>query len=421
MFQKILFERKLVVQKSKLIGKVKISGAKNSALRLLAASLLTDEDITISNSPNALLDMKVHIEMLKRLGKDCIVDNGKLTISYGSELKDELIWEGHSIRNTLLIFGALLARKGKAKVPLPGGCKIGERKYDLHIMLLEKLGAKIWEESEYLVGEVPNDLRGTEIRFPFRSVGATENALIVGSMSKGKTAIWNPHIQPELYDLVSFLKKMGVKIKLKGRSCIEIEGSNYLKGCNHRVIPDNVEAITYAIGAAITKGEVEIEDFPYKHLDVPLIYLREGGIKIYKGNNSIIIKSTGCYALEIVAESYPGIKSDLQPLFTVFALCAPGVSKIVDVRYPERFKYVEELKRMGAEVKFDDGAVTINGVETLKGCRVNASDLRGGASLLLAGLVAEGTTVIANAWQIERGYENIDVKMQSLGGRVKFE
>lgn len=423
MFQKMLKYDTLRVQKSKLEGEVKVSGGKNSALRLLAASILTDEDVTLYNSPNGLLDMQIHMEMLRVLGKECEADGDVLVIKEREDLKTELVWSGPSIRNTLLIFGALLARKGQAKVPLPGGCNIGERKYDLHVMLLEKMGAKVWEEGNYLCGEAPKGLRGAEIVLPIRSTGATENSIIAGSLARGTTVVKGPHIRPEILDLISFLKSMGVKIEVRGQESIIIEGMSDVRGTKYSVIPDNMEAITFAIGAMITKGEIEIFNFPYKDLEVPLIFLRESGAKFYMGDESLIVKGKGaeCYPVEISTGPYPGINSDMQPLFAVYGLCADGESRIVDLRFPGRYGYMLELGKMGAKYQIKDNLLLVYGKSNLKGTDVQALDLRCGAALLLAGLVADEETVIHDAWQITRGYEDVERKLSELGAICEFQ
>ncbi len=409
---------KLIVQKSKIEGTVRVSGAKNSALKLLAASLLTDEEVNISNFPADLSDIKIHIRMLEKLGKSCQVKKDSIRVSSTSDLNEELIWDGPSIRNTLLIFGALLARKGKARVPLPGGCVIGKRKYDLHQMLLEKLGAKVWREGCYLCGEAPNGLIGAKIDLPIRSTGATENGIIAGSLAKGKTTIWNPHIRPEIIDLISYLRSMGTHIEVRGNESIRIDGTDLLHGTKYSVIPDNMEAMTYLIAAVVTGGDIEIEDFPFKHLEVPLIHLRESGTKFFRGDNSLIVRGGDCYPVEISTGPYPAINSDMQPLFAVYGLCAHGQSKITDLRFPDRYGYTEELKKLGGDLQVKGNLLMIKGGRPLRGSRVMALDLRCGAALLLAGLVAEGETVILDANQIQRGYENIDTKIQSLGGKV---
>lgn len=410
----------LIVEKSTLNGKVQLSGAKNSGLRLQAASILTDDELILTNFPNGLSDAKIHNGMLEVLGKNIKTENDKLTIS-GPVTQSELIWEDRSIRNTLLIWGATTAKTGSSKVPLPGGCKIGERKYDLHILVLEQLGAKIWEEGDYLCASVEGRLKGNDIHLPMRSTGATENAIMSASLAEGKTTIWNPHIRPEILDLIDMLQKMGAQIEVRGNESIVIEGVEKLHGTTHNVVPDNMEALTFLVAAAVTGGNIEIEDFPTEHLEVPLIFLRESGAKIYEGPHSVITKESNCYPLEIATGPYPGINSDMQPLLAVYASQAQGLSKIVDLRFPDRFGYASQLEKMGAEVEVVHNQLVIKGGNALTGQEVYADDLRAGAALLLAGMVAEGTTVIHNAQQIERGYENFIEKFRSLGANIRWQ
>lgn len=410
------------VTKSKLEGQVKISGAKNSSLRLLAASILTDNKIELNNFPNGLLDIQVHLDMLKILGKE-IQTFGD--IAYISEIDANtttiLKWEGRSIRNTLLILGALITRFGEGRVPLPGGCKLGERKYDLHVMLLERLGARVWEEDGFLCANIDSGrLNGNDIHLPMRSTGATENAIICASLALGKTTIWNPHIRPEIIDLIDMLNKMGAKIKVFGQKCIEIEGVDCLKGVKHSVIPDNMEAITWAIGSVITGGDVEIINFPFEHLEVPLIHLRESGMKYYRGSESLIVRGGEAYPVEISTGPYPGINSDMQPLFAVYGAISQGESKIIDLRFPGRYGYAEELAKMGMHFRVEGDMLIIDGGTLLTGSIVNALDLRAGIALLLAGLTAEGETSIENSWQISRGYENLIKKLKALNVNTEF-
>ncbi|TCT12851.1 UDP-N-acetylglucosamine 1-carboxyvinyltransferase [Natranaerovirga pectinivora] len=412
-------QRELLVERSTLKGKIKLSGAKNSALRLQAASILTDEELIISNFPNGLSDVKIHNEMLESLGKKIDAVGDTLIISGGIN-SSELIWNKRSIRNTLLIWGALLARKGFSKVPLPGGCKIGERKYDLHQMVLESLGARVWVEDDYLCAESNGRLKGADIHLPLRSTGATENAILSSSLAIGKTTIWNPHIRPEILDLIDMLNKMGANIEVRGNESIVVYGVEKLHTATHKVIPDNMEALTFLVAAAITDGDVEILDFPSMHLEIPLIFLKSSGLNIYEGQSSVIIKGSTSYPLEISTGPYPGINSDMQPLLAVYSSQAKGMSKIVDLRFPDRFGYAAQLKKMGVDTNVENNLLVIKGGNSLTGADVFADDLRAGAALLLAGLVSDGITRISNAEQIERGYENFIEKFQSLGAKIKW-
>lgn len=414
----------LNVSKSRLVGDVTVSGAKNSVLRLMAASILTAERVELFNYPDTLLDVQIHQKMLEKLGKKCTVTEKYLLIEEPSDLQSELKWEGRSIRNTLLILGALVARTGYGAVPLPGGCNIGatgDRGYDLHIMLLEKLGARVWEEDGMLRAEAINGLTGAEIFLPIRSTGATENAIIAGALAKGKTTIWNPHIRPEILDLISFVNDLGANVRVFGQERIEVYGGQDFGSITHRIIPDNVEALTWLVGAVLTGGEVEIHDFPFEHLEVPLIFLRESGARMFKGINSLVIRGGSCYPLEISTGPYPGINSDMQPLLAVYGAKGNGLSKFIDLRFPGRYGYANELNKMGMNCVISDNLLMIHGGQPLKGAMVRALDLRAGIALTLAGLIAEGDTVIEDAWQIARGYDRFVEKCNSLGANVAWQ
>lgn len=408
----------LKVSKSRLEGTVELAGAKNSALRLLAASILTKDTVELYNYPSELLDAQIHVDMLHALGKQTeLLNNSHIKITENSKLSDELIWSGRSIRNTLLILGALTARFGRGKVPLPGGCKLGERKYDLHVMLLERLGAKVFEEGDNLCAEAENGLIGAEIHLPMRSTGATENAIIVSCLAKGLTRIWNPHIRPEIIDLINMLNSMGAKIKVFGQEHIEVEGVDGLLGTKHRVIADNMEAITWLAAAAITKGDIEIIEYPYEDLEVVMAHLKAAGAKFYKGENSLLVRGGTCYPLEISTGPHPGINSDVQPILAAWAAQARGESNIIDLRFPGRYGYAQEMAKMGLRYEVKGDILKIYGQGGgLVGAEVKALDLRAGIALTLAGLSADGETIITDAWQIGRGYVNLIPKLKSLGG-----
>lgn len=413
------------IKPSRLHGTVKVSGAKNSVLRLLAASILSKDSIVITNYPATLLDARVHLDMLRVLGKKCVVTGDRLHIDEPDDLNTKLEWEGRSIRNTLLILGALVARYGYGAVPLPGGCNIGatgERAYDLHVMLLERLGAKVWGEDGYLHAQAPaGGLVGTDIHLPLRSTGATENSIIAGCLARGITRVWNPHIRPEILDLIAFLTGMGAKITVHGQEHIEIEGCEALEGVTHTVIPDNVEALTWLVGASVTDGEVEILNFPFDHLEIPLIYLKESGARMFRGGDHLIVKGSKCFPLELSTGPYPGINSDMQPILAVYAAKARGQSKFVDLRFPGRYGYAQELAKMGLKNHTDGNMLVLDGGNSLHGAQVKALDLRAGIALALAGLFAEGETEITDAWQITRGYDQFASKMRSLGASIEVK
>lgn len=413
--------RVLTASRSRLEGQVRVSGAKNSVLRLLAASLLTPERIVLGNYPDGLLDAQVHVGMLETLGKSCRVESGTLTIEEAQVPDSHLVWEGRSIRNTLLILGALVARTGAGSVPLPGGCNLGDRKYDLHELVLTRLGARVWSEGDRLFAEAPHGLTGADIVLPLRSTGATENALIAGSLARGTTRLWNPHIRPEILDLCEFLRDMGARITVHGQESIEITGAESLTAVSRRVMPDNMEAMTWLIGSVITGGDVEITDFPFEDLEVPLIFLRESGAKIFREGGTAIVRSGRPYPVEISTGPYPGINSDMQPLFAALGACARGESRIVDLRFAGRYAYLDEFAKMGVESSVRDGTAHITGAERLQGADVRALDLRAGAALALLGLRAEGETRIHDAWQIERGYDKFLSKARALNAAVTYD
>lgn len=409
-----------IVRASRLEGSVQVSGAKNSVLRLLAASLLTSEDVSLSNYPSTLLDARIHIEMLELLGKKCFVSDGSVTITENKSLSSNLNWKKRSIRNTLLVLGALTARLGKGAVPLPGGCNLGDRKYDLHEMVLRSLGADVWTENDMLCAEVKGRLKGADIHLPIRSTGATENAIICGALADGVTRVWNPHVRPEILDLINFLNHMGANIEVYGQEHIKITGVETLSGVHHRVMPDNMEAITWLIGSMVTNGDVEIIDFPYSDLEVPLVHLRESGAKFYRNDNNIIVRGGKCYPIEISTGPYPGINSDMQPLFAVYGACSKGESRIVDLRFVGRYGYATELAKMGVVSQVDGNMLRIMGGNPISGAEVTALDLRAGVALTIAALTADGETRVCDAWQVERGYDKFVSKMQSLGAQIEY-
>lgn len=415
---------KAIVSKSSLIGEVTISGAKNNSLRLLVASLLSSGKLTLKNCPVSIMDLQIQVEMLEYLGKTISTEGDTIIIEENKKLKSELIWDKRSIRNTLLVLGCLLSRTGFGKVPVPGGCKLGERKYDIHVDIMEKLGAKVWEEGDYLCAESKLRLKGSDLHLPIRSTGATENGILMGCLAEGRTKIWNPHIRPEIIDMIDMLKAMGVKIIVNGQESIEVFGVESLDAqCVHTCIPDNMEALTFAIAAAITGGEVEIYNFPFKHLEVPMIYLRESGMKFYKSydSNSLIVKKGNIYPIEIATGPYPSLNSDMQPLFASYALFAKGKSKIVDLRFTGRYAYSEEFNKLGAKSFTSGDILIIEGGQKLRGAKTMAVDLRAGAALTLVGMGIADKTEIENFEQVLRGYNNFVQKANSIGGIIKIE
>lgn len=417
-----MYNSRIKVSKSQLNGSVKISGAKNSVLRLLAATILFDEDVVLNNYPSELLDVKVHEDMLSYLGKEINHQGDNVVISQNDKLSTNLEWHDRSIRNTLLILGASVSKYGFGRVPLPGGCKLGERKYDIHVHVLESLGAHVYEDGNYLVAESNSRLKGTDITLRMRSTGATENAILAACLAEGKTRIYNPHIRPEIIDLAEFLNKSGAKITIYGQERIEVDGVLSLGKAMHDVMPDNMEALTWAILATMTNSEIRIDNFPFEDLEVPLIHLRESGVNIYRNKDSAIVAKGSCYPVEISTGPYPGINSDMQPLFAAFASLCKGTSHIIDLRFPGRYAYGEEMNKMNIQTSVQGDLFAITGSEKILSADVKALDLRAGIALLMLGMVAEdGVTTIHDAWQIKRGYNQIIEKLQSLGANVTEE
>jgi len=414
-------EKLIIRGGNRLEGTVTLSGAKNSALKVLCASILTSEKVKIFNMPTKMEDVKVQIDMLKSIGAKVEIKGDMVFIDNSTINRwDVSIDEGRSVRTSLLMLGSLLGRFRKARVPLPGGCKIGERKYDLHIYALERLGAKVNETSDGYIEADCCGLKGAEVEFPNRTIGGTENAILAACLAKGKTIIKNATIRPEVLDLVNFLNSMGAKIDVPGAGYIKIEGVSELHGTTYSIIPDPIEAFTFVIATIVTKGEVKIKPCPTSFIEVPIIYLRESGVNFHLNGDTLkvnTIKRITC--LDIATSPYPGIFSDYQPFFTVFASQAGGVSRKTDNIQPKRFQCAMGLARLGAGVRVIGNTAIVKGPTHLKGDHVVANDLRGGAALAVAGLCAEGETVIDNAYQIDRGYEQIDVKLRELGAEIR--
>ena len=414
--------QRLHVEPGRLVGSVTLGGAKNSALRLLAASILTDHALCLTNYPADLLDAMIHVGMLRQLGKTVTIGSAdSIVITEDRSLDRRLRWDGRSIRNTLLILGCLVARFGEGRVPLPGGCKLGERKHDIHVAALQALGAEVWNEDEDLCAVAPNGLVGTDVHLRLRSTGATENSILMATLARGTTRIWNPHVRPEILDLIAMLRSMGAEITVFGQQCIEVTGREGLGGAQHRIMPDNMEAITWLIASVITGGDIEIFDFPAADLEVVMAHLRAAGAQVYEGETSVIVRGGKSYPLEVSTGPHPGINSDVQPLLAAWAAQARGESRIIDLRFPGRYDYLAEFTRMGVQHEIKGDMLVINGMGGgLKGATVRALDLRAGAALALNALTATGETEIEDAWQIARGYVKFAEKLTSLGARCHW-
>ena len=407
----------------KLNGEVKISGSKNAALPIIAATLLNKEKVTIYNVPN-IENVNTTIKLLRILGCKVVKKYDKIEISSqeikSTEIPKELMKKS---RSTVIIAGALIGRFKKATFSYPGGCNIGARPIDLHINAFRDLGIKVIENESKI--ECSTDkIKGTKIYLKFPSVGATENTILASVLADGVTTIYNAAKEPEIKDLVTVLNKSGAKIYGAGSSKIKIIGVESLHKVNYRIMPDRIETGTYLCIGAITKGFVKLDNVnPLDLLNI-LYKLKCTGCKISFNSNSIILRAPNrLKSINVATEIYPGFPTDAQPIFTAIMSVANGKSLIKENIFENRFGYCKELKRMGAQiyVNEENNYAEVFGVNQLKGTKVICKDLRGGASLITAGLVASGKTIVLNAENVLRGYENIDIKLQQLGADVELK
>lgn len=411
---------KLLVEKSPpLRGNVRISGAKNSALPILAASLLGTEDIILEDVPQ-LKDVEVMCEVLSSLGaKVEFLDKGVIKINSKNVNSYETPYELMSkMRASFLVMGPLLTRLGKAKTSMPGGCAIGTRPIDLHLKGFRALGAEIDVDHGY-IGAYADKLVGDRIYLDFPSVGATENIMMAAVMAEGETIIDNAAMEPEIVDLANFLNKLGAQIKGVGTSTIRIKGVKELGGATHSIIPDRIEAGTFMVAAAITKGDVIVENVITSHIKPIIAKLREAGCEVWEEEDKVrVVGTDNLKAVDIKTLPYPGFPTDMQAQFMALMSVAQGTSVIIETVFENRFMHVDELKRMGADIKIDGRSAIVQGVSELTSAPVKATDLRAGAALILAGLKADGVTEISDIYHIDRGYENIEEKFTKLGAKI---
>ena len=406
-----------------LKGSVKISGAKNAVLPIIAATLLgQDTDSVLDEVPN-LDDVGTICRVIEELGVKIKFDAtaSRLTVNAAHIEKFEAPYDlVRKMRASFLIMGPLLARYGKAKISLPGGCAIGTRPIDLHLKGFEALGAKITIGHGYIEAEAPDGLIGNRVYLDFPSVGATENILMAAAMAKGQTILENPAQEPEIVDLANYLNMMGAKIRGAGTNVIKIDGRPKLTGRNYTIIPDRIEAGTYMVAAAMTGGDVYIVNAISEHLKPVIAKLKEAGVGIEESIDGVRVFSKGrTKSVDIKTMPYPGFPTDMQAQFMAMMTISEGSGKVTETVFENRFMHVDELKRMGADIKIDGRTSTVNGVEKLSGCQVKATDLRAGAAMVLAGLVAEGETQIGYIHHIDRGYDRLVEKLVSLGADIK--
>jgi len=404
-----------------LEGTIKISGSKNAALPILVASLLTNETSEISNVPD-LIDVFTMQELLISLGLKINKKNDLFILEPVKNISTHADYElVRKMRASVLVLGPLLARFGEAEVSLPGGCAIGSRPVDIHIAALIKMGAKIDIQDGYIKAKVPGGrLQGADITFSKVSVGATENIIMAASLAKGKTIIRNAALEPEIDDLIDVLIKMGANIIRLNMNTIEVVGVNYLKGFIHSVMPDRIEAGTYAMAAVITSGKIKLLNAEEKYLITVLSYLRKAGALIKYDTNSIEIEGPSTIkSANLKTEVYPGFPTDLQAQAMALMTIAKGNSIIEESIFENRFMHIAELVRFGADISVEGVKAYIKGCDSLNGAQVMATDLRASSSLILAGLKAEGETIINRVYHLDRGYEKLEQKLSLCGARIK--
>ncbi len=413
-------EKLIISGENRLQGTVRIDGAKNSALSIMAATLLTKDVCILRNVPR-LTDVETMAAVIRKLGIK-VEWRGDNTLYIDSddfnncEAPYELV---KMMRGSILVMGPLLARLKKAKISLPGGCSIGARPVDYHIKGFETLGAQVEVEKGYIEAKV-DKLKGDDIYLDFPSLGATENIMMAACLAEGVTKIENAAKDPEVVELGHFLNKMGAKVKGLGTDLIEIEGVKKLHGVDYTIIPDRIEAGTYMIAAAITGGDVLIEKADPLLLKPLIVKLEEAGVRIELEKNLIkVIGPDRVKAMDIKTLPFPGFPTDMQPQFMALSCVAKGTSVITETVFEKRFVHTGDLIRMGADIKVEGHSAIIKGVKKLSAAPVMASDLRGGAALILAGLVAEGTTELSRIYHLDRGYVKLEEKLNSLGADIK--
>ncbi|MEC8516701.1 MAG: UDP-N-acetylglucosamine 1-carboxyvinyltransferase [Pseudomonadota bacterium] len=402
-----------------LTGEISISGAKNAALPLMAAGLVTDGTLRLTNVPD-LVDTRSMEVLLRNHGLD-VTRNGDVVEMSGDVTNIDAPYNlVRKMRASILVLGPLLARHGQARVSLPGGCAIGTRPVDLHIRAMQALGAVVELADGYIQARAPSGLTGARVVFPMVSVGATENALIAATLAKGTSELVNVAREPEIMDLAECLNAMGARITGHGTDMITVEGVESLGDAEHAVIPDRIEAGTFAIAALITGGDLTLTSARPRHLDSLLEILKDTGAAISVTDNSMRIAANGvAKAADITTDPYPGFPTDLQAQFMALMCLAEGPSRISETVFENRFMHVPELMRMGADIRVDGGVAMVKGRKTLTPAPVMATDLRASVSLVLAALATEGTSEVSRIYHLDRGYSDLEAKLGACGARMK--
>jgi UDP-N-acetylglucosamine 1-carboxyvinyltransferase len=403
----------------RLIGEVEVSGSKNATLPIFASCLLSQGENLFHNVPN-LRDVHTIVKVLKNLGVKVSEEMPAYRIHAAEVSGDEAPYDlVKTMRASILVLGPLVARMKNAKVSLPGGCAIGARPINLHLMGLEAMGAEIELRHGYIEAKA-DGLRGANISFDTVTVTGTENLMMAATLARGKTTLQNAAMEPEVVDLANVLNKMGAKISGAGTSLIEIEGVPSLHGVEHRIVPDRIEAGTLMVAAGLTRGNIKILNCPFSEMEMVVHKLRESGMEIEpEGEGVRAVGTKRIRSVDVKTQPYPGFPTDMQAQFMVLMSLARGLSVISETIFENRFIHVSELRRMGADIRIQGDSAIIQGVEGLSGAPVMATDLRASASLILAGLAAEGVTEVSRVYHLDRGYEGLDKKLVKLGADVK--
>jgi UDP-N-acetylglucosamine 1-carboxyvinyltransferase len=410
---------------ARLKGEIPISGAKNSAIKLMAASLLTDEPLRLTNMPR-LADTRFLGRLLQRLGTEVVEregEDGPETLLTTREIVSAIAPYDlvRQMRASFNVLGPLVARTGQAKVSLPGGCTIGARPVDLHLKALEALGARIDLHEGYVYAQAPRGLAGGRVEFPFVSVGATEHALLAAVLAKGETVLENAAAEPEIADLADCLNAMGAKVEGAGTKTIHIQGVDRLHGATHAVLPDRIETGTYALAAAMAGGEVRLTRTRCDLIQALLDKMCEAGVEVIPHNDGLTVKRNGgrLQAVEIETDPYPGFATDLQAQFMALMTLAEGESVIKETIFENRFMHAPELGRLGADIAVHGGEARVRGVASLEGAQVMATDLRASVSLVIAGLAARGETTVHRVYHLDRGFERLEEKLSACGAQIR--
>lgn len=412
---------KIIVKKSNpLKGSVRIDGAKNAVLPIIAATLLAKGKSVLREVPN-LKDVHVISDLLRHLGAEVEYKGTTLTVDATNLTTYDAPYElVRKMRASFLVMGPLLARFNQTKISMPGGCAIGTRPIDLHLKGFKTLGAEVVMDHGFVEAKT-DKLTGSKLYLDFPSVGATENIMMAAVLAEGTTIIENAAEEPEIVDLANFLNEMGAHVKGAGTNTIRIKGVKELKATEHDVIPDRIEAATFMVAAAMTKGDITIENVILEHLKPVTAKLREAGCEIIEMDNSIkVIGPEKLKAIDIKTLPHPGFPTDVQAQFMAMLTVAKGTGVVIETVFENRFMHVAEFNRMGANIKIEGRTAVVEGVEKLNGAKVNATDLRAGAALILCGLIAEGETEIGEIYHIQRGYVDIDKKITALGGNIEI-